>query len=246
MSDDDDIWERDELRIYPISAKSVPKNMPMVDPRLPQPPFLWGIVAPSGSGKTCLLCNALSQKELYNGVFDRVYIISPTVRTDEQWDIFDLHPERTFESYDDQMFNQLIAHFKRDGKNDLNSLLIVDDCAGDSQLFRQDMRSSLMRYTLRARHDRVSIIFCSQALRLIPRKLRSNLSAWTMFHAPSLDDAKDLARQVDSTVNADKLVNMIRYATAGRYSFLQATKDRSNGVWTYSVRFKEKLNPAEF
>lgn len=193
-----------------------------------------------------MVCSLLAQAGFYGGYFDRIYVISPTVETDPQWQGLDLHKERIYDSYSDQTFDNIVQQAKRDGKQGLYTLIVIDDLAGDDRLYRTDMRSSAMRYTLRARHDNVSMIFVSQSLKLIPRKLRSNLSAWSFFSAPNHEDARDLAKQVDPAVGVDRLIAMISYATSERYSFLQATKDRASGQWTYSTRFSEKLNPAEY
>ena len=77
------------INIMPVQEEVGP-TADIVDPRLPQPPFRWGVVGSSGSGKSVLLSNLLSQADLYRSVFDRIYVFSPTAKSDPAWTVLGL------------------------------------------------------------------------------------------------------------------------------------------------------------
>lgn len=56
---------------------------------LPKHEFTMGLIAPKGSGKTTLICNLLL---FYKGYFNKIYIFSPSVKSDEKWDYIKKQP----------------------------------------------------------------------------------------------------------------------------------------------------------
>ena len=44
------------------------------------------LVNPSGGGKTTLMANMILNEDMYKGVFDRIYIFSPTIHLDATWE----------------------------------------------------------------------------------------------------------------------------------------------------------------
>jgi energy-coupling factor transporter ATP-binding protein EcfA2 len=57
---------------------------PAPDERLPKHEFTLGLIAPKGSGKTTLIVNLL---KFYKGYFHNILVFSPTVASDEKWDL---------------------------------------------------------------------------------------------------------------------------------------------------------------
>jgi len=45
--------------------------------------FTMGLIAPKGSGKTTTIINLL---EIYSGYFHKIYVFSPTIKSDSKWD----------------------------------------------------------------------------------------------------------------------------------------------------------------
>lgn len=64
----------------PVSGKGHPQPKHSV---LPTHEFVFGVIAPPGSGKTNLLCNMLLA---YKGYFHNIVIVSPSINNDEKWD----------------------------------------------------------------------------------------------------------------------------------------------------------------
>ena len=59
---------------------------------LPRPPLRGLLLGPSGSGKGVLLCDLLVR--IYAGCFERIYVWSPSVDLDHQWDPVKRYSER--------------------------------------------------------------------------------------------------------------------------------------------------------
>ena len=54
-------------------------------PSCPQHEFTMLLIAPKGSGKTNLICNLLMNH--YKGYFHQIWVCSPSVDSDEKWDV---------------------------------------------------------------------------------------------------------------------------------------------------------------
>lgn len=79
-----------QVRAIPIPVGAQHPNVPHPD-ILPQHEFTMAVVAPKGSGKTTWICNML---DYYQGYFHNIFIISPTLNSDEKWDYVRKRPLR--------------------------------------------------------------------------------------------------------------------------------------------------------
>ena len=75
--------------LVPLEIKPIPVPASYVHPKpkyeqLPTHEFTWGIIAPKGAGKTTMICNLL---EFYKGYFHNILVFSPTIDSDEKWDV---------------------------------------------------------------------------------------------------------------------------------------------------------------
>lgn len=84
-------------RQHPLKIRAIPTPAGAHHPRvphshiLPQHEFTMAVVAPKGSGKTTWICNVL---DLYEGYFHNIFIVSPTLNSDEKWDYVRRRPLR--------------------------------------------------------------------------------------------------------------------------------------------------------
>lgn len=72
------------LTVDPVPVPRGYIHPPPADERLPNHEFTMGIIAPKGSGKTTLIVNLL---KFYKGYFHNILVFSPTVASDEKWDL---------------------------------------------------------------------------------------------------------------------------------------------------------------
>jgi len=73
-----------ELKVKPIKVPAGYKHPPAPHPALPNHEFTMGLIAPKGAGKTTVICNLL---EFYKGYFHTILVFSPTIQSDEKWDV---------------------------------------------------------------------------------------------------------------------------------------------------------------
>lgn len=76
------------MRDLSIKKIPVPKGDSHIEPPngmglMPVHEFTMGLIAPKGSGKTTTIVNLL---EIYSKYFHKIYIFSPTIKSDSKWD----------------------------------------------------------------------------------------------------------------------------------------------------------------
>ena len=73
-----------ELIVKPVPVPAGYKHPPPPHPTLPTHEFTMGLIAPKGAGKTTVICNLL---DFYKGYFHTILVFSPTIQSDEKWDV---------------------------------------------------------------------------------------------------------------------------------------------------------------
>jgi len=92
------------------------------------------LVAPPKSGKGTTIQNLIHRENMYKDLFEEVYIISPTIHTDQTAHYSRIKYENTcYDQYDDSIVDNIIRHQK--GKiaqegTDTSYCLILDDLCG--------------------------------------------------------------------------------------------------------------------
>lgn len=104
-------------------------------PQLPQPPFTWNIVGPSGQGKTTRVAALLAGP--YRGRFDKVFFFVPSFYTDDQWRHIAHDPARVFARWDPEDFGEILRFQKKlcyderqRGSRAPDVLIVIDDSMG--------------------------------------------------------------------------------------------------------------------
>lgn len=65
-----------------------------VHPHLPKLPFVMGLVASKGSGKSTIIYNLMHKPTMYYQKFDQVWVFSPTIHLDDTYRLAKFKPER--------------------------------------------------------------------------------------------------------------------------------------------------------
>lgn len=139
---------------------------------LPRSCFALLLCGKPGSGKTNLLLNLLCRKgEYYCGVFDRVFLISPSQKT-MQKDWFESLPEdQRYHEFTEATLDKIVQEIS---DSEEKVLIVLDDCQND---LRANMRA-LLKLLHNRRHitggngGSVSVIITAQVMnkvRLIHR-----------------------------------------------------------------------------
>ena len=134
-------------------------------------------LGPSKSGKTVALISLILEQ--YRGVFERIYIFSPSVNIDESWipvkkyiegDLgVNTEREQTYwDEWDEAALQRIIQQRKI-----TEASIVIDNFAGTTQLHKP--HGALDTLFIRGRHTQISTWVSSQKLRLISAAVRVNM-----------------------------------------------------------------------
>ena len=178
-----------KLRVHNSSNnldKQLAPNIPVPLPNYSG--FSMVIVGASGSGKTTLLYSIMSKGKLkgvrqsYKGVFDKVYIISPTIGKESiKNDPFKPLPEKQiWRTLTLDGLEELDDELEDNRKDKLNSIVILDDVG--SQIRKSAaIDKKLTSMIQNRRHQYTSYITLLQRFRDAGTGIRANLSHFISF-----------------------------------------------------------------
>jgi len=167
--------------------------------------YLLVVAGYSGSGKTNLLINLMSNKKhnkkrtSFKGCFHNIFIVSPSLHTLEDNIFKDLPEGNKFtefnvdmlKAYDDMIAEEKEVMEKRKHKGKpfkpyLN-LLLLDDI-GSSIRSSKKLEESFNKLIANRRHSNTSIIMLLQNVVQIGPKIRSNMSHFISFKPKSIEE----------------------------------------------------------
>jgi hypothetical protein len=233
----------------------------------PQLPARALIVVPSGSGKTVvlvsLICDILRQRD-GSSCFARVYVVSPTINLDPQWEPVKKFQRRTMrvsqdedeELYMDRYSETALSRIVRRQqavvalarKKELRVIpqicLILDDVADDAALCRRSQ--TLVSLFLRGRHQAMTTLLSTQVYRSIAPQIRKNVSCMLVFALRSVAE-RDAIVEENSALAGDKKTMLELYEEATRephsFLFINYTAPRRERFWE---RFEHRLIPSSW
>jgi len=169
---------KDDFTIRPLPKST--GNISKIPYILPQNNIIF--VAPSNSGKTTLIINMILRKKFkYIEEYDKIYIFTPTLFLDKNWDMVieftqKKHPKKYAEiivkdEYDENEIEEIFLKQEQTVKNDREKILIILDDVAD-QLDKSN--SLLKKVFFKGRHYGISCWISSQSYKAIPRAVRIN------------------------------------------------------------------------
>ena len=186
------------------------------------------ICGASGSGKTTLLYSIMSKKkrkgvrQSYKGVFDRVYIISPTIGKDSiKNDPFKTLPDdQIHRSLTKDVLDELDEQLDANREEGLNSIVILDDVG--SQLRKSAaIDKKLTSMIQNRRHQYCSYITLLQRFRDAGTGIRNNLSHFISFRPKNMPEMMAISSELfpyDNKKNM-QILNHI-FETNNNYAFI--------------------------
>jgi ABC-type dipeptide/oligopeptide/nickel transport system ATPase component len=181
-------------------------------------PVRCGFFGASGSGKTHSVMQVI--REL-NGVFSKVYIISPNVREP----LYEYLQERNPESVD------LINYEKHTDIPEMNDIADPDDhvlVIFDDMLVVSDKHAlkKMSDYFVRARHKNISVFFCSQSYYTTPKLIRQQMNYCAVKKFSSKKDITRMLREHQIT-DLETFTDCYRQSTTDHTNFLLLDLGRS-------------------
>ena len=217
----------DKYKIVPLetSKSNIPQKKASKDQVLPKFPFSWVLSGRSGSGKTQLLLNVLTRKELLGDYFHLILVFSPTAgMLDDTYAALKLPKENFLNEFDKSILDSILTNRKdlieKKGiewvaKNS-RVCLIFDDMIAENIMKTPEM---LKMFAL-LRHFLCSVVIASQSFKKIPRSIRINSNFVSIF--PSLESEIQvmLDEICPSGINKKEFRQIIDRCTEGRYDFM--------------------------
>ena len=222
-----------KIKLFPVPEYSSKQSS---DPVVPLVPCTGIFLGPSKSGKTVTLISLILEQ--YRGVFERIYIFSPSIDIDDGWipvkkyieEDLGVNTEREqayWEDWDEAALRRIIqqqrkiteASKKLEMKKLYQVLVILDDVADMPQLHKPN--GALDTLFIRGRHMQISTWVSSQKLRLISAAVRVNQQflccCWRLRNQHELDA---VVEELSALLPKEQLYQLYEQATREPYSFL--------------------------
>ena len=192
----------------------------------PMYPFSMVLSGRSGSGKTQLLLNMLTRKDLLGDFYHKIIIFSPTAGDlDDTYSTLKLPPENFIKKFDSSMLETILnnrkAEIKKDGIEKVGRhnrvILIFDDMIAERKFL--ESKENLMLFTL-LRHYLISVVVLSQSFKKIPRSIRINSNFTCIFPSLESEIAIMIEEITPAGVSKKAFRKIIDYCTEGRYDFM--------------------------
>ena len=202
--------------------------------------FIMGIIACTGSGKSVLVANLL--RRYYKNIFDKVYFCSSNVTDenkvyDESYSSIKFDELRTFNTID----NTIIEYIKEDitsdedfEKDDFRTLIIIDDLITE---IANKRNKDIIKFILKSRHLKVSIILISHKYNMLPAIIRNNLTHIILLRTKSNLELDAIYKGIID-IPQDKFLEIYHDATDENHSFLYSVLNKN--PQEYYKNFSEK------
>jgi Cdc6-like AAA superfamily ATPase len=207
-----------------------------IKPPFPNASFFLTIIGKPGSGKTNLLVNMLTNKNIYKRVFDKVLLVMPknSIKSLKNNIFEDLPEAQQFNELSPDVFDT-IKQFREefdevdeDAKKkprSKNMLLILDDIT--AQLKEKENQKLLIELSTNRRHLKLSIILISQYLRAIPRCVRSQTTNLVYFK-PANELDNNIVRDEYINLPKETFNNLMRFVFQNQHDFLFIDKNNES------------------
>ena len=236
-----DPWE---IKCHETAKNKLPQTAGMDAGVLPKYPSMQLFVGKSGSGKSNLLIEMLTNPKLMADFFDDIYLISPTAKSDDLVDHLKLAPDHIWSDIpqavkdleillDNQTYDIECSGIEACAKKG-KVLLVFDDCVGNKAMMKSEV---LTKIAIHGRHALISSIICTQSYTKVPRVIRLQAQGLALF--PSSQNEVELLCSDYCPPHTTKkaFTKIIDFATDEPYSFLYI----QNHCKEINQRYRKKL-----
>ena len=207
---------------YGASGAAVEHPLPHSFLPNPRRTFRMVLYGSSMSGKTNVVRNLLFNDSF--GMYEyysrnNIFLISPTLHDDDAWKSLNLPKHHAMTGWRDKTMKEVVEY---SGKQDRGCLIILDDCAGDTQVFNSHKVSTLCQMMMVSRHQGVSWLLTSQYFKWMPGIVRSNATHVVAFRfSNTAEERSFLAENADLDIEPH-----YRSATEERFSFIYINRQQ--------------------
>lgn len=186
------------------------------------------IIGQSGSGKSVLLHNLISDEKFYKDCFDKVMLISPTGSIDDVQKALHVKPSMNFTDLDEAIGALKVLEtiqkelVEKKGNAKAPKIAVVcDDCIGHPTFMKSQYLTELF---IKCRHYNVTLFFLSQYYKRLPPVLRNQASLLCFFAVSSAEAEQISEAFAPPDMPANNFKRMIYDAVKEKYSFFTIAK----------------------
>jgi len=218
---------------------------------IPKQPFRMSIVGFSGSGKTNMVVQLITNKL----IVDRLYVVSKHLQQPKMDYMFEY-----FENLDKKVNQRLNRKKKSLVKMNLHRTIQLWTCdledlpdpeeldkeynnviLFDDLMTEKDLRK-VETYFIRGRHSNSTCIWLAQSFFTgVPRKVRLNSSHFVLFNAPSKSEIKRISNEVAPDLTQKEFMDLFNRAIEEDYSFFFIDTTQKRKLLKYRKNLDEAL-----
>lgn len=202
-------------------------------------------IGASGSGKTTVLANLMTKKEMFRNCFDRILLVSPTAKTDDIQKYLELDDDDIVDDLKEapKIINELMKDQKElienDGADKADMIAIIfDDCVADNDLLKTP---EFVKCFIACRHYNFTTLICSQSYKSVPRKCRLQANNIIYFKGSQSENEVILEDRCPPNMSKKTGLSLIDFATKEDFSFLHINM-RVDFKTRYRRNFTEIIN----
>jgi hypothetical protein len=227
--------EKYKIQAIPTEKSKIPLRACQKEGILPRAPFSLMISGRSGSGKTNILINILTNEHLLKNYFHYTVVFSPTAgKYDDSYKPLNLPSESFKTDFSADDLNTLIENRKAliDKKGiewvvkNSRVLLIMDDIIANRDFLNSP--EALKMFAL-LRHYQCSIIVLMQSYNKLPRALRINANGTIVLPSTQSEIEVLLDEITPAGISKKEFQKVIEYATEGKHDFLYINRHAERG-----------------
>lgn len=204
----------------------------------PTKPFVLGIIAPRGSGKTTVLVRLMLTPESEGGfmfAFKEIYLFSPNILVDDKLAYLAslLDPNRVFLKFDVNVINKIIDSSQFD--NSIHKIIVLDDCISENSFMDQSPDGILNKIATTCRNRNISVIVVLQKFKGAPKTFRENVDSLILFNGFSQTTLSDMycAEIPFPYFKKSEFIKDYVMNTGEPYSFLVFNRQLNNSLFSY-------------
>lgn len=232
------------LDIKPLSKSNIQEIQDIPEP-LPnfsdRSNFIMSIIAPTGSGKSVLISNIV--RKFYYKQFDKVYFCSSNVNDDNKvydnaYNSIEFDETRIFQDINDDIINYIKMDIETDDdfeKKDFRTLLIIDDLITS---IANRKNKDVIKFILKSRHIKCSIIIISHKFNMLPTIIRNNLTDLILFRSKSKQELETIYKGIID-LEEEKWIDFYKYSTNEPFNFLYVKLNKNPQLYYHN--FTEQL-----
>lgn len=178
----------------------------------------------SRSGKTSMMINMLTDRNLYCQVFENVMVVMPLSSMNSmKKNIFEgLEDHKKFHDLDPQTLENILGQLEVYSDMGENSLIVFDDVT--SSLKDRSVQKLLSQIIANRRHLKCSVLLAVQWYNSIPLNLRKQINVMIMFAPKNFKEVRNVAEEM-TKYEPDEFKRVVDYCFDERYNWMLINRD---------------------